>query len=201
MARPGEIIEAPARGERLRWLQTGFETAGTLLQFEFWANPGCGYMPPHVHLNQEERSLVLAGTATYEIAGERRIARAGEQVVVPPGVRHVNPWNRGDEHLHLRVDAWPALGVELFFETWFGLVRDRRTRHLNRRWLLGYRQASLTVGTIASQTYDARLPVALQRLGMPLLAVLGRLVCFEPFYREYSGLDRSYPDMLRSRRC
>jgi quercetin dioxygenase-like cupin family protein len=181
------VIEAPARGERVIFRQTGAETQGTLLQFEYFANPGSGFLPKHVHLNQEERYQILSGTATYEIEDEVRTARAGEAVLIVPGTRHVNPWNDSDDFLHMRVDAWPSLGVEIFFETWYGLVRDRRRGHLNRHWVLNYRQGALTVGSIPTQTYNAFPPVWMQRLAIPFLSLVARAMCFRACYREYSG--------------
>lgn len=189
MARSGDIIEAPARGERIRFLQTEAETDGTLLQFDWFTNPGAGFMPAHVHLNQRERYVVVSGTATYVLDGEERTAREGDVVDIKPGTFHVNPWNNSDDHLVLRVDAWPTLGVEKFFETWFGLVRDNRRRHLNRHLIMNYFQGALTVGHIASETYNETPPVALQRLAIPVLGALGRLICFKPWYPEYTKED------------
>ena len=56
--------------------------------------------------------------AGKELAGVR-----GETVVVPPGTPH-RWWNSGDEDLHVRVEVRPALTLEGWFETYFGLAQD-----------------------------------------------------------------------------
>jgi hypothetical protein len=50
-------------------------------------------------------------------------AGPGEKVVVPAGTPHVW-WNAGEDELHAVVEPRPALSVEAFFETLFGLAQD-----------------------------------------------------------------------------
>jgi len=62
-------------------------------------------------------------------SGKARVAEAGETVVVPRGADHVwgNPF---DDPAAVVVTTNPALNLETFFETWFGLARDGKA---NRR--------------------------------------------------------------------
>src|SRR5215217_3421033 len=77
----------------------------------------------HVHPYQEERFDVLSGTARVSMRGQERDVGVGETVMVPAGTPHV--WgNPSEEELHVIVELRPALKMEEWFETVFGLQRD-----------------------------------------------------------------------------
>jgi hypothetical protein len=73
-------------------------------------------------LGQEEFEVV-SRRIQLKTSGATRIAEAGEGVVVPPGVDHVwgNPF---DDSATISVAFRPALKLETFFETYFGLASD-----------------------------------------------------------------------------
>src|SRR5215468_9080106 len=84
MAQPGEIIEHPSFGPRIKFLQTAEQTSGELLRVEVTLPPGFS-MPEHVHPQQEERHEVLSGTLRARVGGKERDYNAGERVIGPPG--------------------------------------------------------------------------------------------------------------------
>lgn len=57
-----------------------------LCVFEQWCDPGLG-APAHLHA-VEEILTVLEGEAEIFVGGDRLIARSGQSVVIPAGVKH-----------------------------------------------------------------------------------------------------------------
>ncbi len=108
MVRTGDTLVNPASGERIVFLQTAADTDGRLLEMDdFWTRPG-HRTPEHIHPEMQERWEVIAGTASFCIAGDERTAGPGEVVIAPPGVPHL-AWNPTDEPVHLRIQMRPAL--------------------------------------------------------------------------------------------
>jgi mannose-6-phosphate isomerase-like protein (cupin superfamily) len=184
MAYPGKVIVCPPRGERMVFLQTVGETNGKLLQLDYYATPGGGYLGPHLHLIFEEQFEVISGIATYSINGVEKTAHPGEVVSIPAGAKHVNLWNKaGPDLLYLRQNVSPPYGVELFFETLYGCVRDGR--HSTSGNELNMLQAAITVQYAKTETYDAAIPLFVQRLAIPVLAFVGGLFGYKPYYLGY----------------
>jgi mannose-6-phosphate isomerase-like protein (cupin superfamily) len=179
MPRPGQAIENPITGERIVFLHTGPETSGEYTEFDHYLNPGPSTFPEHVQQNQEERFEIVSGAARYRLGGAERQAGPGEVVVIAPGTRHLNCWNPGPERLHMRHSFRPALGADDFWETLFALARLGKT---NRKGEVNLLQLAVIGSEIESQTYGAGVPLWLQRLGLPVLAGLGRLLGYRARY-------------------
>lgn len=126
MARAGDELVNPITGERIVFRKTAADTDGRLLEMDdFWTQPG-HRAPEHVHPEMQERWEVIAGTASFRIAGNEWTAGPGEVVIAPPGVPHL-AWNPTDEPVHLRIQMRPALRWEQFVERLFALARDCHT--------------------------------------------------------------------------
>jgi quercetin dioxygenase-like cupin family protein len=89
MARTGEIIESAPTGERIRFLRTSDETAGTLLELDLSLRPHGAVAGAHVHPNQEERFEVTSGTLRVRTGRRWRTVHPGDVVIVPPGTPHL----------------------------------------------------------------------------------------------------------------
>jgi quercetin dioxygenase-like cupin family protein len=122
MARPGETIENPATGEAITWLTV---TPEVLEWEDVWTRPG-HRAAAHVHPGMEERWHVLAGTAAFEIDGERSLRTAGEEIAAVAGVAH-SGWNPTQSEVRLRVTMTPALRWAEVVERLFGWAREGRT--------------------------------------------------------------------------
>jgi mannose-6-phosphate isomerase-like protein (cupin superfamily) len=176
--RSGDVLENPVTGERLRFRQTAAETGGELTAFAVTVRPGGGVKVRHRHPRQIERFAVVAGHVELELAGEVLTLGPGAAVTVPAGVAH-RFVNRGDADLCMDVEVRPALGFEQFVRTHFalaehGLVDRRGVPSLLRAAVIGraHRDDAVLAGP----------PVWLQRLGLALLAPLGRLRGYRATY-------------------
>ncbi len=191
MAKAGDIIENPATGERITFLNTTQETNGELLRFEYVLPPGFT-IAEHVHPHQEERHEVLSGTLRGRVGGQERDYGQGERVFGPAGVPHAWQNPSSDEHLRFVSELRPPLVFEAILETTFGLARDGKTTRQ------GIPKNPLQLAVLVDETrgmfYSSRVPVAIQEAFLALFAVLasvGRLLGYKARYAEYSGLEDS----------
>ncbi|MDP9236910.1 MAG: cupin domain-containing protein [Chloroflexota bacterium] len=183
MARAGDVIENPVRGERVVFRRTAADTGGELLEFDFFMKPGVPPVFEHVHPRQEERIEVVSGTVSYRLRGAEHRLDTGEIAVLPPGVRHTL-WNPGVEEAHVIVEARPALTLETVFETLFGLARDGKT---NKRGTPNPLQAAV-IG-LESETFFPWPPIFVQRGLLAVLVPVLKLLGYRGRYPQYSKSD------------
>jgi mannose-6-phosphate isomerase-like protein (cupin superfamily) len=128
MTAAGLTLESPRIGQTLTFVRTAPQTAGAELVIEAQLRPGA-FIPPHVHLHQEEAFEVLAGSGTFRVAGQRIIAGAGEIVLAPAGVAH-RFRNDSKVDVQIRGTLRPALRSEEIFERLFRLGAQGRVNRL-----------------------------------------------------------------------
>lgn len=192
MAKPGQTIEAPLAGLRVTFHETDVSSDGETLAFDYEIAPGKGHIRPHIHVGQVEHYEIISGYGVYSQNNQpEKVAQPGDIITNLPDQRHVNPWNRdGKEPLVIRVTAHPSLGVEYFFETWFGLVRDER--YINREHAeMLLLQNLLTLTALPTQTYAADLPLSLQKAVFPMLASVARMRGYQDLYADYVDIDEA----------
>jgi mannose-6-phosphate isomerase-like protein (cupin superfamily) len=180
VARAGDVIESPVIGERAIFRQTAADTNGELLQLEVFQRVGAKGPVEHYHTGQEERFEVVSGVMHAQVGGREVRLGPGERVVIPAGTPH-RWWNGGQEELHVVAEVRPALQVERFFETIFGLARDGKTDADGA-------PAFLQIALFAS-AYDIWVPKPprpLQRVLFAVLAPIARLRGYRAWYPEYS---------------
>ncbi|OBC17126.1 cupin [Mycobacterium sp. 852013-50091_SCH5140682] len=184
MAHAGKTIDHPLTGERLTFLETSATTRGEHLKVRLEMAPGGSLPRPHTHPRAEERFEVAAGRVQIVTSGKKRIAEAGETVIVPRGAGHVwgNPF---DDPAAVVVTINPALNLETFFETWFGLARDGK---LNPRTQIpSFLQAVLVMHDFRAEIGMPGLAgLALRGLG-PVVSPLARARGYRSIYPRYSA--------------
>jgi quercetin dioxygenase-like cupin family protein len=191
VAKAGDLIENPATGERITFLNTTQETNGELLRFEYVLPPGFT-IPEHVHPYQEERHEVLSGTLRGRVGGQERDYGEGERVVGPAGVPHAWQNPSSDEELRFVSELRPPLVFETILETTFGLARDGKTTKQ------GIPKDPLQLAVLVDETrgmfYASRVPVAVQEAFLAIFGVLasvGRLLGYKARYPKYSGPEEA----------
>jgi mannose-6-phosphate isomerase-like protein (cupin superfamily) len=170
MAWAGQEIENPEIGERLRFVRTAAETKGQLLQTEQWLMPGGSGGVLHVHPEQEERFIVIAGALRVRIGRATQEFGPGETAVVPPGTPHVFE-NASSETTHFRGEVRPALRTEEFLERLAALAQEHGTTPERRL-------SPLALAPLVSEYQrEVRLPYLpgiVQRMAIGALAALAR---------------------------
>jgi len=173
----------PATGEWIEYTAVAEDTGGELVRFSWRSVPG-GVITEHVHPHQEERFTILAGEAHFTVDGEERIARAGETVVVPAGVRH-SEGNPGPAEISAVVELRPAQRTKEFHEAVAGLVADGRTtpRGAPRNPL----QLGATFWHFRHESRVTRPPVGVQNLMLPPLWALAKIFGVRPYYDRWDS--------------
>lgn len=171
MARSGEELSDPIRGQCLIFRKTAEETNGELVEVEAIYQPSSVAPPAHLHPQQEERFAVLAGRITVRVAGQISVYQAGETFHVPAGVVH-QMWNGSDEEARLSWQTRPALRTEDFFEIMWGLAQGGKT---NKAGLPNILQLAVILWQYRREFRPAKPPLVVQNVVFALLATLGRL--------------------------
>ena len=181
----GDVVVAPRSGKRVQFRERPADPDHDPLRFEMWLDAdGHGPME-HVHPEQTEWLSVVDGRLGVSVTGDRRTLGPGERVTIPAGVRH-RFRNAGDGTLHLEGGVDPGLRTEAFMRVTYGLARDGAPATPSGMPLNLLRLAVL-LEEYDDMLYLARVPERLQRLGVRLVAPLGRLAGYENSYPEYLG--------------
>lgn len=170
MAYAGQTIENPLSGERITFRKTSADTDGEVLAFDLELSPDGNVPGMHVHPIQEERFEVVEGTMRFRRRGRTVIARPGDVVVVPSGVRHKFQ-NGGDEEAQVRVEVRPALRMEQLLQTSVALAEEGRT---NTKGMPKPLDLALFAHEFKDEVTGPFLPGWLQRMMMAPLAWIAR---------------------------
>ncbi len=183
MAKSGDVIDNPLSGERFVVHKSASETGGEYVQGEMYFAAHAAGPPEHVHPKLEERFKVVSGTLNVSVGGEERMVTEGEEVIVPRGTPH-RFWNDSEEEVRLEGEVRPALRMETFLETMFGLARDGKT---NSNGVPSLLQAAVIMSEYSDEVYLAQPPLAVQKVLFGILAPIGRLFGYKARYPQYSG--------------
>jgi quercetin dioxygenase-like cupin family protein len=177
------VIDNPVTGTRTIFLKTARDTNHELLQMDYLLAPYArkGYKDTHVHPHQEERLTIFSGTLNYTLDG-RELTASAEEVVSIPALRVHSLRNDSAEAVHMLVEFRPALDMETFLETMAGLARDGKT---NKVGLPNLFQAAVIGDAFKREAYTASIPVASQRIMIPMLASMGRALGYRARYERY----------------
>jgi quercetin dioxygenase-like cupin family protein len=185
MTAVGAEMINPVTKERFVWRHTAASTGGAFVEFDLFLDGGAAVAAAHTHPYQEERFTVESGQVAMRIGRDRRVAGAGEEIVVSRGTAHT--WSNGlSAPTHVRVRVTPALRIEDYFETFCGLARDGKAARS------GLPRNPLQLAVLVwAHRREFALPTAAGRLVLTpmvgLLAAIGRCVGFRDRYPEYSS--------------
>jgi quercetin dioxygenase-like cupin family protein len=114
------MLHDPLTGQHLRFLKTGNQTGGQLLEVEVVLDPR-GRVPRHLHLRQDERVEVVEGALSIQLGDEQRRLTSGESVEVPRRTLHrVRNAQEGRTRFVLQVR--PARRMEAAMRTIFAVA-------------------------------------------------------------------------------
>jgi quercetin dioxygenase-like cupin family protein len=179
MVKSGDVLEHPVTREKIVVRTTARDTGGELYQMDIYLQPRGFVAAEHIHPLQEERFEVISGTLGGRVAGTALTSGPRERFVVPAGTPHIW-WNSGDDELHVLVEVRPALRIESFFETFFGLAQDGKVNP--KTGLPNLFQMALTLRAYRNELVLARPPRLVQTLLFGLLAPIGRLLGYKAEY-------------------
>ena len=178
MTAPTYVIENPVTGERAIFPLVAAEATTDALRFDLFARPG-GFVVganEHIHPHQDEHFLVKAGTLRLRMGGGERDYGVGEEATVPAGTPHVW-WNAGADELHAIVELRGRSAGRFIppVTSFFALAQAGKTD--------GKGGPNLLRSAVILFEYRDVLcaaPLFVQRVLVPPLAFLGRLLGYRP---------------------
>jgi quercetin dioxygenase-like cupin family protein len=185
------VLEHPITRERIVVRKTSRDTGGELFQADIYVQAGGFVAAEHIHPKQEEIFQVISGTLRGRASGKEFTGDPGERIVVSAGTPHIW-WNSGDVELHVLAEVRPALKIETFFETFFGLAQDGKVSP--RTGLPSPLQMALIMRAYRNELILARPPRPVQTVLFGLLAPIGRLIGYKAEYAyPYSKQTQTQP--------
>lgn len=172
MARAGEVLENPVSGERITFIETSTDTGGERLVWEHWIGPGGHVGRDHIHPAQRERFEVLEGEVRVRMAREHQTLSVGPVLEVPPGLPH-GLSNQAVNAVRMRIELWPALTTERFFEEVFGLAAAGK---VNSRGVPRALKGAAILARCPDTVYLPGLPIVLQKAGIAVLSGVARVL-------------------------
>jgi mannose-6-phosphate isomerase-like protein (cupin superfamily) len=173
----------PATGESITVTATTQDGAEDVVRFNWRSAPG-GAITEHLHPHQEERFVIAAGEAHFTVAGEHRVARPGETLIVPVGVPHSES-NPGSVAVEGVIELRPALHTKEMFEAFGGLSSEGKTtaRGAPKNPL----QLGATLWHFRHESRATSPPIWLQNLILPPLAVLAKIFGVRPYHERWDS--------------
>ncbi len=176
-------ISNPATGERIQFTTVPEEGHEDVVRFDWRSMPG-GAVPEHMHPHQEERFIITAGEGHFTLDGEEHVARAGETVVVPVGVRHSEE-NRGSVEIEGVVELRPGLRTRELHEAFAGLAADGKTTPSGAP--KNPLQLGATFWHFRDESRVSAPPTWAQNLMLPPLSALAKLFGVRPYYEHWDS--------------
>jgi hypothetical protein len=174
-----EFYTEPGSGARLD-LHPWFYLGGRqYLGFTRVLPPNTGRGPIHVHPGVEQRSVLLdGGAARYRLGRRGRVLIVGEELSIPPGRPHVDPFNATDQPITVRSVFSPGPVSMLAFGRTLGqAIRDGKT---NAQQELPLPHLLLMLAQPDSVIFAAGLPIGPQRHLLRLVAPVFRRRGYRP---------------------
>ena len=117
-------IQDPVTGQHLTFLETAADTDGRSLRAEVRLEPG-GFVPRHLHIRQDERLEVVAGSVRFRTRGEDRVLGPGDTSMISRRRFH-RVSNAGPGEARFTLDVQPARHIEETMRSMFAVGRVLR---------------------------------------------------------------------------
>ncbi len=182
MPRDGDVIVNRPAGERITFVQARRSSGADSVILAVDLQPGGAIPFPHIHGATREIFEVVEGELTMQIDGVDRVLKAGQRLVVEPGIAH-QPRNDSGAPARISVYLEPNAGLDLCLVQLHGFMDDPdRAKHP---------LAMLLQLVALSQAYDIQLPwvpVWIQHVATFLAAPSARLLGYRTWQSDYLAL-------------
>lgn len=181
MAFKNKQISNPKTRQAIRFIRTGKETEGKLLEMETTLNPHSMEPSPHYHPFQAEDFTVLSGQLSVRMDGKVIVLKQGDVLHIPKNKVH-SMWNDNDEKTIVNWKIQPAMDTENLLETAIGLAIDGKT---NEHGIPNIFQGVLMANKYSNVYRLSKPPFAVQRILFIILTPFSYLLGYRPTYKKY----------------
>lgn len=170
-----DSVYCPPAGTRLEVLDHAAETDGERVRVAITMDPPPRSNGPylHVHPEQDETLAVESGRMGVLVDKQEHILEAGDEIDIDRGVPH-RYWNEGPGELHAIGEVRPGMETDALWPLLFKLARDRPASKVG--FPLNPFLLSAALDRHRDHIYMARVPVALQKRLLAVVAQLGTLL-------------------------
>ena len=181
MAIKNKIICNPVTGQDIKFLQTGAETGGNLLEMVTTYNAYSQEPAAHYHPDQTEDFTVVSGQLSVRLDGQLQTLRPGEMLHIPANRVHAM-WNNTNDKTIVNWKVRPALHTDHLLETVTGLATDGKT---NKQGMPNLLQVALVANRYNRVFRLAKPPYGIQKIIFLLLTPFAYLSGYRPTYKKY----------------
>ena len=181
MAIKNKIIRNPKTGQDIRFLVTGKESDGQLLEMESTYNSFSKEPAEHYHPFQDEDFTVMEGELTVRIDGQLIILKKGDMLHIPKYTIHAM-WNNNNRKTVVNWKVRPALFTDNFLETLTGLASDGKT---NEEGMPGLLQVAMIAKKYSDVFRLSKIPFWFQKYVFCALAPVGYMFGYRAVYKKY----------------
>jgi quercetin dioxygenase-like cupin family protein len=178
---PRPVFVNPVTKERAVVLTDPRIHPDQVLVAHLFVAPGGRVAGAHYHPELEERFLILGGRVGFLVDGRETTLGPGEGARIAPGVVH-DWWQVGDEEAQALVEVSPGVRFVEIVGTLFGLARDGK---VGAKGMPAPLQLAVMGHEYRDTVVFTRPPVAVQKLIIPPMAALGRLMGRRPMHESY----------------
>jgi mannose-6-phosphate isomerase-like protein (cupin superfamily) len=171
MLQTGDVIKSP-RGTRVEILENTPERIS--FQRTFPPLTGGTKGKAHRHTSTFETFQMLGGDASALVDGREQQLQPGETLEIQLGSSHANPYTKEGKTATLVHSVTPRTrGVEVYFTSWLHWLEQGEADANDEPTTLQI-AAIIKEGGRAG-TWTSRLPVFVQRIGLPILGLVAEL--------------------------
>lgn len=181
MAFSGKVIENKFTGQKIKFIQTGKDTDGKLLEMETSYAPHSKEPVAHYHPLQDENFEVVAGEMNIRINGSIKVLKKGDTLHIAANTVH-SMWNNSENETVMNWKVTPALATDHFLETATGLSNDGQ---VNKDGKPGLLQISLMASKYSNVFRLTKPPFAVQKILFAILSPVAYLAGFRSTYKRY----------------
>jgi mannose-6-phosphate isomerase-like protein (cupin superfamily) len=192
MISPGFETTDPVTQTRTVVVQGARETSGRGWVIEVHCPEGAAAeFMAHLHRTWTETFEILQGSAACRLGAKELRLAAGESIVMPPNVAHVNPWNVGSgEMVYRQTNDFGASTPEAVdeilgaFATIHGLAREGR---IGKKGLPKNPLQLVATGRAYTKhgTFDVGMPIPLQVVLTATFSRLAEALGYRAVYDRY----------------
>ncbi|MDQ3801499.1 MAG: cupin domain-containing protein [Acidobacteriota bacterium] len=177
--RENQVFVSKSEGFR----QTVLKRENGLVWLELVLEPHAPGPPEHIHGEFPEKFIVAEGTLSLMVNGEKKILRAGESLLVPPGTAH-RPFNETDSPVVVKGPLVPEYAIpekfSIFLTQAYGYFDESASNSQPPRVLLQMSRFSPEY-----ETWLASPPVFLQKILYFVISPAARLLGYRRYYEKY----------------
>lgn len=165
----------------IRFLQTGKDTHGKLLEMESTYYEHSKEPAAHYHPYQKEDFTILLGELKVRIDGQVIVLKQDDTLHIPVNKVH-SMWNDSDSKTIVNWKVQPAMSTDHLLETATGLANDGKT---NDEGMPNILQVALMANQYADVFRLKKPPFVIQKILFMILTPFAYLLGYKPTYKKY----------------